>query len=69
MHQWHRMNPLSTHTRKTLALPDAMWVEIARFRHARCIGTEVEAVRRLIDAGLKAESQRTRRKGKKASDE
>ena len=39
-------------TRKTIALPDEMWVEIDRYRHAEMIGTEVEALRRLVIVAL-----------------
>lgn len=49
--------PLPTkHSRKTLALPDEQWAAIDAYRHRERIGTEVEAVRRLVDAGLRAEA-------------
>lgn len=43
--------------RKTIALQSDLWDEIAEFRHAHRIGTEAEAFRRLLLAGLKAEGQ------------
>jgi hypothetical protein len=45
-------------TRKTVALPESMWREIADFRFAERIGSEAEAVRRLLVAALKAEKRK-----------
>ena len=47
--------------RKTVALPASMWQEIADFRFSERIGTEAEALRRLIQAGLRAEQKRLRK--------
>jgi hypothetical protein len=46
-------------TRKALTLPDWLWQEIADFRFTRRVNTEIEAVRRLVVAGLRAERVRT----------
>jgi hypothetical protein len=43
--------------RKTVALPSDLWSEIAEFRHAARCGTEAEAFRRLLVAGLKSEGE------------
>ena len=43
--------------RKTIALPADLWADVAEFRHVARCGTEAEAFRRLIVAGLKAESE------------
>ena len=47
--------PPADTTRKNLTLHNDLWAEIAEYRHDQRIGTEAEAVRRLIVAGLKAE--------------
>jgi len=52
------MRPLTGHTRRTYSLPDETLAAIDEYRHRKRIGTEVEAVRRLIDAGLKAADKR-----------
>lgn len=52
-------------TRKTVSLPDSMWAEITTFRHGQRIGTEAEALRRLIQGGLRAEEQREARRVRK----
>lgn len=57
--------PLPDHTRKTIALSDEQWAAIDEYRHRKRIATEVEAVRRLIDAGLKAEGKREMGKRRK----
>jgi hypothetical protein len=48
-------------TRKTVSLPDSMWEEIANFRFEQRIGSEAEAVRRLLLAGLRAEARKATR--------
>jgi hypothetical protein len=47
-----------TPTRKNITLPDSLWQEIADYRFGECIGSEAEAVRRLIVAGLRAEKRK-----------
>jgi hypothetical protein len=42
-------------TRKTITLTADQWEMVAEFRHSRRINTEGDALRQLIDAGLKAE--------------
>jgi hypothetical protein len=41
-------------TRKTLSLPDSLWAAIDRYRANNLIGSEVEAVRRLLLDALRA---------------
>lgn len=52
--------PREPSTRKSVTLPDDLWRAVADFRFAERIGTEAEAVRRLILAGLRAEAQKRR---------
>ncbi len=40
--------------RKTLALPQALWKAVDDYRYANRIASEVETVRRLLEAGLLA---------------
>ncbi len=47
--------------RKVTALPPALWERVNEWRHDNRIGTEVEAVRRLIEIGLDAETLRAAR--------
>jgi hypothetical protein len=47
-----------TMIRKNVGLPNSMWQEIADYRFAERIGSEAEAVRRLIVAGLRAEKRK-----------
>ena len=47
--------------RKTVTLPRGMWSAIADFRFTERIGTETEAVRRLLLAALRALPKRTKR--------
>jgi hypothetical protein len=42
-------------TRKTLSLPDSLWTAIEAYRATALIGSEVEAVRRLLLVALKNE--------------
>lgn len=48
-------------TRKTVALSDEMWREIAEFRFAERIGTEAEAIRRLLQSGMRAEAKKAKK--------
>lgn len=43
---------------KTQRHPAELWARIAEYRHANRIGTEIEAVRRLLELGLSAGSTR-----------
>lgn len=54
--------PAEPQTRKTIILPDSLWEEVSEYRHSQRIGSEMEALRRLIRAGLKAEGERERRR-------
>jgi hypothetical protein len=47
-------NPEDPPIRKSMSLPKSMWDDIAEFRFAQRIGTEAEAIRRLIQSALKA---------------
>lgn len=38
--------------RKTVTLPASMWRRVASYRFSNEISTEVEAVRRIVEAGL-----------------
>ena len=44
-------------TRKLVSLPNEMIVAISDFRFQERIGSEAEAIRRLIEAGLKATNE------------
>lgn len=44
--------------RKTMALPQSLWAEVSEYRHVERIGTEAEALRRLVQAGLRAEAKK-----------
>lgn len=48
-------------TRKSVTLSDEMWEEIASFRHGERIGSEAEAIRRLLQSGLRAEAKKARK--------
>lgn len=50
-------------TRKSLALPDTLWLAISEHRHTERISSEIEAVRQLIQAGLDAEAKKKGRRG------
>jgi hypothetical protein len=41
-------------SRKSIAPPDRLWAEVVEYRFSNRIGSEAEAVRRLIQAGLTA---------------
>jgi hypothetical protein len=41
-------------SRKTIALSARLWDAIDEYRHAERIGTEIEAIRRLLEMGLGA---------------
>lgn len=45
------VNPEKT-VRKFLAIPRELWAKVEDFRFAERIGTESEALRRLIEAGV-----------------
>ena len=47
------MSKPETTTRKSITLPDSLWREIADYRFAERIGSEAEAVRRLLVAALR----------------
>jgi hypothetical protein len=53
--------PLIPSTRKSVTLPDDLWKEIADFRFAERIGTEAEALRRLIVSGVRAEARKAKK--------
>jgi triphosphoribosyl-dephospho-CoA synthetase len=44
--------------RKSVLLPSTMWEAVADYRFSRRIGSEAEAVRRLVEAGVRAENAR-----------
>lgn len=44
-------------TRKNILLLNDLWARIAAYRHARQIGTEMEALRRLVGRGLDADAE------------
>ena len=50
-------NPVPV-VRKVMALPIPRWGRVNDWRFGQHIGTEVEAIRRLIEAGLEAEARR-----------
>jgi hypothetical protein len=52
--------PPEPNTRKSIVLPNSMWAEIADFRFAERIGSEAEAVRRLLVEALRARKRRAR---------
>jgi hypothetical protein len=57
-----RPPPLEPLARKTISIPVSLWEEVMEYRHNERIGTEAEALRRLIQSGLRAE---TRKRGLK----
>lgn len=48
-------------TRKLASLPPEMWRRIAEYQQRKEIGSEAEALRRLVEAGLQAEAKSKRR--------
>ncbi len=40
-------------TRKTVALPDSLWLQVEAFRNEESIGTTTEAVRQLVKEALR----------------
>lgn len=52
-------------TRKSVTLPNSMWAEVAEFRFSERIGSEAEALRRLVLAGLRAEAEMRERTGRR----
>lgn len=55
-------------TRKSVTLPNSMWVEVAEFRFLERIGSEAEALRRLVLAGLRAEAEARERNGRRSAE-
>lgn len=53
--------PPETMKRKTVTLPESMWAEVTDYRRVEQIGSEMETLRRLIQAGLRAEVRRVKR--------
>ena len=49
---------LDTNLRKTVALPESMWRDIAWFQGRERIATEVEALRRLVQIALRSERRK-----------
>lgn len=47
-------------TRKSVTLPESMWAEVSEYRRVEQIGSEMETLRRLIQAGLRAEARRVK---------
>jgi metal-responsive CopG/Arc/MetJ family transcriptional regulator len=47
--------------RKSVTLPESLWQEVLEFRHGERISTEAEALRRLIQEGLRAEARKAKR--------
>ncbi len=45
-------------SRKSITLPDTLWAAITEFRFEQRIGTEAEAVRRLLLTGIAESNQR-----------
>jgi hypothetical protein len=46
---------MSYPVRKTVALPASMWADVAAYQASERITTEVEALRRLVQAAVRAE--------------
>lgn len=63
--RWGMSKETEPVARKTVTLPVSLWAEISIFRHGQRIGTEAEALRRLIQAGLRAEELREARRVRK----
>jgi len=55
------VNPETT-VRKIVSIPKSLWAEIEDFRFGNRIGTEAEAIRRLIEAGLVEEKKMQEKK-------
>jgi metal-responsive CopG/Arc/MetJ family transcriptional regulator len=53
--------PVRLATRKTISLPDEVWQAIEDFRFAKRIGSEAEAVRRIIQEWLEANAARPKK--------
>jgi hypothetical protein len=56
-------------TRKLITAPDDLWKRVSKYRFTHEIGTEAEAVRRLIEAGLEAAERGRKRKKNTEADE
>lgn len=48
--------------RKSVSLPASLWERLSEFRHENRIGSEAEAIRRIVLAGLDAEAKRAARR-------
>lgn len=59
-----RPPPPAPVARKSITLPQSMWDAVNDFRFAERIGSEAEAVRRLLQAGLDAEERKAARRRK-----
>lgn len=44
--------------RKTVTLPESVWTEVEGYRLSQGIGSQMETLRRLVQAGLRAERKR-----------
>ena len=53
-------------TRKSVAMPDALWNEIADFRFSERVVSEAEALRRIVMLGLAAWKDGAKPRGRKA---
>jgi metal-responsive CopG/Arc/MetJ family transcriptional regulator len=53
-----RPPPLEPLARKTISIPESLWEEISEYRHNERIGSEAEAIRRLLQSGLRAETKK-----------
>jgi hypothetical protein len=53
--------PPETMKRKSVTIPQSMWEEVAAYRRIEQIGSEMETLRRLIQAGLRAETRKVKR--------
>ncbi len=48
--------------RKTLALPEALWVAVTEYRFASRVASETEAVRQLLQRGIACAAKPARRR-------
>jgi hypothetical protein len=51
--------------RKSVSLPLPLWERLSEYRHENRIGSEAEAIRRIVLAGLDAEAKRAARRAKR----
>jgi hypothetical protein len=52
--------------RKSITLPERLWAAVADFRFSHRLGSEAEAVRQLLKAGLVSEGRAPRSRKRKA---